>query len=71
MVIRVPALIQPVDPRVSSQRPTGCWSASILYSSSVLGLYQPLCQARTMVIIASMLHNSVIINERIAREIMA
>ena len=29
MVIRVPALIQPVDPRVSSQRPTGCWSASI------------------------------------------
>ena len=28
MVIRVPALIQPVDPRVSSQRPTGCWSAS-------------------------------------------
>ena len=31
MVIRVPALIQPVDPRVSSQRPTGCWSASYSY----------------------------------------
>ena len=35
MVIRVPALIQPVDPRVSSQRPTGCWSASkILFVDS-------------------------------------
>ena len=28
MATRVPALIQPVDPRVAAQRPTGCCSAS-------------------------------------------
>ena len=33
MATRVAALIQPVDPRVAAQRPTGCCSASIYYAN--------------------------------------
>ena len=33
MATQVPALIQPVDPRVAAQRPTGCCSASEYYRS--------------------------------------
>ena len=44
MVIRVPALIQPVDTRVSSQRPTGCWSASY-FNEPVHGIGIPAKQS--------------------------